>query len=680
MRILIAFAILLSTSPCLHAQSGKDTISLNEVTVKAAKVINKVDGLIIYPTEAQKTSSTNGYNFLQKLALPNLRIDNIAHSISVLDNRGGVQLRINGIIADTQAMLALNPKRIRKIDFINNPGVRYGDGIAYVINILTTRSDNGYTLGADATTALTTPYGSGTAYGQWNFGKSELSMSYYFYGRRQTGIRNSETADYTLNDGTIHTLSRDDLETRRKNLMHNVKLTYNLADTTAYVFQVSLSESLQRMPENSSLKRIVDGSDSYTATSREQQRSHSPILDLYFFRQITPHQSITANVVGTYISTDKDSYYDERTPYAYHVDGKTESILSEVIYENRLKPFTLSAGINHRYKYTRNLYSGDATSLAKMRQNTLYAFSEIAGSLQQLRYALGLGGSYLHYRQGSHSYNFQTLKPKATLSYPIARGLQLRYVYQLSERVSRVAMVSDAVIRTNSMEWTIGNPSLKPSRDTQHQLQLSYNTPRLNTFVEGIYKQCDKPNMAYYERTEDNRFIYTQCNQKGIDVLNLTAYAGYWLLPERLQIAVDGGLMRCFNYGNDYTHLYTSWFYAAQINAYLGKFTLSAYVDNGSRFLEGENKGYNGATTQLQAAYQHKDWQFSLTWSNLFRNPYKFYQSELLNRNLHKLATGYSKDDGNLVTLNITWRLSRGKKHRAADKSIHLKDGDAGIL
>ena len=88
--------------------------------------------------------------------------------------------------------------------------------------------------------------------------------------------------------------------------------------------------------------------------------------------------------------------------------------------------------------------------------------------------------------------------------------MQLSYTYQMQDKVSRIAMTSDAMVRTNSMEWTVGNPDLKPSHDMEHRLRVSYNTSRLQTFVEGYYKQCLKPNMAHYERTDDNQFIYTQ--------------------------------------------------------------------------------------------------------------------------------------------------------------------------
>lgn len=680
MKRIITFSLILSSAFCAYAQDVDKSVTLDEVTVKAAKVINNPDGMAIYPTEAQKKASNNGYSILEKLTLANLRVDNISHSITAIDNRGGVQIRINGIVVGKPEMLALNPKDISKIDFINNPGVRYGDGIAYVIDIVIRRNESGYTIGTDLTSGLTNLQGNGMVYGKWNRGKSELSLSYDVSGYKTKGAKSTQLAEYTLTDGSIYTIERNDVESLRKSIAHNTKLTYNWADSTATVFQTSLSGAFNNTPGNYTIKDIVDGTRQYGATSRAKAKSYLPVLDVYFFRQLTSRQSLTANAVGTYISTQTSSYYDEGTPYKYDVDGKTYSLLSEVIYENRLRPFTLSAGLNLSYKYIKNDYLGDASSLTKTNNNRLYAFGEIKGSLQQLRYTLGTGVSYIHYTQNGHEYNFWTFRPKASLTYQINNSMQLRYTFQMQDRVSRIAMTSDATIRTNSMEWTVGNPDLKPSHDMEHRLHVSYNTSRLQTFVEGYYKQCLKPNMAHYERTDDNKFIYTQINQKEIDVLDVYAYASYWLLPEKLQIAANGGMFRCFNFGYDYTHCYTSWFYVGSITAYLGNFSLQGYVDNGSRFLEGESKGYNGAYSVLKASYSWKDWQFSLSWANPFDNHYKSYENELLNRNLYKHTVGYSKESGNQVSLNISWRLSRGSKHKSGEKKINLRDTDNGIM
>ena len=680
MKRIITFSLILLSASFAHAQDVEKSVTLEEVTVKASKVVNKPDGMIIYPTEAQKQASNNGYSFLDKLTLANLRIDNINHSITAIDNRGSVQLRINGIVADKQEMLALNPKDITKIDFINNPGVRYGEGIAYVINIVTHRTESGYTIGTDLTSALTTLQGDGMAYGKRNKGKSEWSLSYDINGYRFKGSKSTQLAEYSLNDGSIYTIERNDAESLRKAIAHEAKLTYSWADSTATVFQASLSGAFNNAPDNYKLKDIIDGSRQYSATSQDDDKSYSPVLDIYFFRQFTPRQSITANAVGTYISTQTSSYYDEGTPYQYEVDGKTASLLTEVVYENRLKPFTLSTGLNYSYKYTKNDYRGDASSLTKTNNNRLYAFAEIKGMLKQLRYTLGTGASYIHYTQNGHRYNYWTFHPKASLTYQFNNNLQLSYTYQMRDVVSRIAMTSDATVRTNSMEWTVGNPDLKPSHDMDHRLQLSYNTQRLQTLVEGYYKQCLKPNMAHYERTDNNQFIYTQINQKEIDALDVMAYASYWLLPEKLQMAANGGIYRCFNFGYDYTHCYTSWYYAGSITAYLGKFTLQGYVDNGNRFLEGESKGYNGAYSVLKASYTWRDWQFSLSWGNPFNSHYKSYENKLLNRNLYKHTIGYSKDSGNQVSLNISWRINRGSRHKSAEKTISLSDKDNGII
>lgn len=671
--------LLLLTLPAL-AQEVEPTVELGEVEVKADRIIKKTDGMLLYPSEQQKTSSRSGYSLLQQLTLPNIRVDEVGHTISAIDQRGSVQIRINGIIVDKAEMLSLDPKSIRTVHFIDNPGVRYGDGIAYVIEITTRRADNGYTLGTSFTQALTTRQGDYTVYGKWNTGKSELSLNYSIGYQNYSDLRTEETAHYHLNDGSVYTIRRNDLASRNQSLNNQLKLTYNLADSTRYVFQASLSGDFSHVPNNFNQKQIVDGEQTYTALEQQQSRSGSPVLDLYYFQQFTPRQSLTLNAVGTYIGTRSSDSYDEGSPYSYDVDGRTYSLLSEAIYENQLKPFTLSAGLNYSQKYTNNEYTGDVSAATPIHHNRVYLFSEIKGLWGNLRYSAGIGGSYLHYRQQAHSYDYWSFCPKAALSYNFTHALQLSYNFQMNERTSRVAIISDASIRNNRMEWTVGSPDLKPNREMYHLLRLTYTNNRLQASLEGFYKQCLRPNMAVYERTADDRFIYTQRNQKEIDALNAMAYASYWLLPEKLSVTAYGGLFRCFNFGQDYTHCYTSYFVTGAVNAYLGNLSLHAYADNGSRFLEVETKGYSGGDITLKAAYSYKDWQFALIWQQPFQHKYKLFESEVLNRNLQKRTALYSGDACNLVNLTVTWRLTRGRKFRDVERSIQLKDKDTGII
>ncbi len=676
----IVFSTLVFFSSCILYAQEDLSVTVEEVTVKSSKVVSKADCQTIYPTAVQKESSDNGYSFLQKLSLPNIRIEDASHSVTAIDNRGYVQLRINGIIVGKSEMVSLNPMLISKIDFIDNPGLKYGDDVAYVIDIVTVRDENGYAIGAELTPTLTSKQGDGTAYGKWNVGNSEFSLSYGFSGQKLKGSSEAETAEYILNDGSTHLIERDDLMTLYKSRQHDISLTYNFTDSATQVFQISLSESAENVPDDISIKRITEGDSCYTATKKEKSKSHSPVADIYFFRQITPRQSISANVVETYINTNESYFYDEGKAYQDNVKGKTVSTLSEVIYENKLNPFAFSLGLNYRHKHTKNSYSGDASALTEMGQNYLYAFGEIKGIIKNFRYSVGAGASHIHYNQNEHNYNYWTFRPKATFTYNFASKWQLSYFYQMCEKVSRIAMVSEATIRTNSMELKKGNPDLKPSHDTEHQLRLLYNGIRLQASAECYFKQCDKPNMALYERTPDNQFVYTQINQKEIDVLHAMAYANCWLMPEKLQISAYGALQRCFNYGFDYTHCYTSFNCACKMTAYLNSFTLQVYYDNGYRFLEGETKGFNGAETFLKTSYKHGNLMLSLTLVNPLSGKYKSYESELLNRNLHKTTAGFSKDKSNCVLLCISWSMSHGKKHNSAAKTINMEDTDTGII
>ena len=66
------------------------------------------------------------------------------HTVTALSNLGSVQVRINDIVASKEDLLSLDMKAVKQVDYIDNPGVRYGEGIAYVVNIIVKRPVSGY--------------------------------------------------------------------------------------------------------------------------------------------------------------------------------------------------------------------------------------------------------------------------------------------------------------------------------------------------------------------------------------------------------------------------------------------------------------------------------------------------------------------------------------------------------
>ena len=66
-----------------------------------------------------------------------------------------MQIRINDMIASREDMQTLDMQGIDHIEFIDNPGVRYGEGIGYLINIIVRKPISGYVIGSQLTNTLT---------------------------------------------------------------------------------------------------------------------------------------------------------------------------------------------------------------------------------------------------------------------------------------------------------------------------------------------------------------------------------------------------------------------------------------------------------------------------------------------------------------------------------------------
>lgn len=658
----------------------QDTIALDEVVVKASRVVRRVDGQTIFPSNVQKKSSYSGYSLLKRLSLPGIRIDEMSHTIQSTTNRGAVQVRVNGIKATSKDIQAIDVASVTSVDFIDNPGVRYGTDIAYVINIHTRRT-MGYSVGAQAMNTLTSASGFNNVYASVNGAKSQWCVFYEQGYRNTTGALTTETANYLLNDGSTHTIERKMLDSRNRHYDNSIELKYSLDDSSAYIFQTTLSAELSNSPRTFSHRLISEtGAVDYIATESDKGRTASPVLDLYYYRQLDKHQTITANAVATYMHTLNHSFYDEGSPYSYDVDGKTYSLIGEAIYENHLKPFTLSTGINVNWKYMDNAYSGDVSSVNGMHRFGTYAYVQINGKLRKLGYMAGLGVSNDRYRQGEHQFNYWLWRPKAQVSYPLFAGMSLMYSIELAQHISNIAMISDTRIRQNSMEWKVGNPALKPNGRLEQNLTLAYNRPSLSMQLSALYRVNNNCNLGKYTRTDNNQYLYTMANQPHCNMLYFDCYTRLDIIPDHLSFTLDGSMARFFNRGDDYNHCYTSYGIVSDITGYFDNWTLQLSADSGWRFMEAEMKGLSGGMVNLNVGYRIGNCNITVYWVNPFqKNPLR-NRSIVVNKYVGKTTCQYSKDAGNGVQLSVTWRLNRGKKYRDVERKLNNKDNVTGIM
>ena len=669
----------------LKAQTDtpNDSVQLQEVVVRGARVVNRTDGKLLFPSEEMTKSATSGYSLLKMLPLPNVKVDDISESISAANSLvGAVQVRINDVEASSADIQSLQPREVEKVELIDRPGVRYGEGVGIVINIITRKVTAGYVIGASGTLVPKADMTKGNAYTKINSGKSELSLNYSGYYRHSNGMNTVEQADYLMEDNTYNKVERNTDDIINRNTSHEIQARYSMINANGTAFLTTLSTSIDNNPRNYQ-KTNVAYSDGRNATEviNNNEKTVSPLLDLYFKTNIGKNQTILANATGAYTHTDYGYLFtSDKTSFGYNTLGKKWSLHSEAIYENRMKPFTLSAGLRYAQKYIDNYYSGDAVFVSQIHSSNVYAFSQIQGSLWKIGYMVGLGLSREYYRQGETTYDRVWLRPKLNLSMPLSQSLRLNYTLTSSPASSKLQNMSGMSIVTNEMEYSVGNPDLIMARRDDHTLTLSYQSPRLYSQLMTFYRHNDHPAMQHVYRTEDGRFAKTFLKGRRIDMLMLQSYTNYDILPQHLNAYLSAEMLTIWNDGQDYSHRLTSFNFNVGLTAWLGNWTIMATMDNGFHFMENEYESRNIFSDYISVSYRLKNLTASLFCQNLFKSNGKIEEVENHNHLAHKLFVARNRDTSNAIGIKLVWTLSKGRKFKGIERNTDsLKDKETGV-
>ncbi len=690
--ILFLLSILLPCIAAAQTDNGKgsnnkavsDSVALDEVVVSTARVDNNADAIRMFPTKEQKASSTNAYGLLSRLALPNVSVNEVMRTISVPPTLGSLQVRINDVVATTRDLVSLDLDNVKYVDYIQNAGARYGGDVDFVINIVVARAQSGYSVGADAMQTVTSMRNSEDVYAKFNKGRHEFGVNYSFGYARMRDQRYEETADYLMPDNTIMTVRRTDDNYRINSISHDLQLQYSLADSARYALQMTLGGTLSRMPEYSRMRTEQSGDAAETFPISSTDNTSSAFLDVYFKYNMTKRQTLTAQATGNYANSDYTYAYGGGSPYAYNSTGDNHSFAGELIYDNRLRPFTLSAGLKYLNEYSGTGYGGDIVSDNSIRNTNVYGFAQIAGQAAKFSYMLGLGASRYHYRQASERYGYWLFRPQARLSYTPWQPFRVSYDFTMNQHPPRLAYLGDVVVRNNGMEITLGNPALRVNKELEHSFTMSLQYPSFYTQLMTCYRMMPHCSMAQTDRITDSdgniTFVSSRTNQRKINMFYVDSYTNYNALPGKLSFTAMAGVYRFLNYGNDYKHHHTAFNWSLGAQAYLGKLSLTANVDNGWNFLEGESKSKSPIAYYLTASYKAGDFTFSMFWQYCFQNEVRSFNTEQLNRYVHKMQRMYSGELGNMLTFRVTWRLSKGRKREALKRDEIKTNTGSGIM
>ena len=175
---------------------------LQEVVVAAPRVIHKFDSDVYYPSKSAKELSKDGMQLIRSMGIPTLTVNEVFGNVTSLGN--AVQIRVNGRVVSANELKTIMPENIKRIEWIQNPGLKYG-GASAVLNIILTNPTLGGSLMASDMVGLNMPWNEANATLKLNNGRSQWGVSIFEKMDRAKSYREYQER-FTYPDGKSLTI------------------------------------------------------------------------------------------------------------------------------------------------------------------------------------------------------------------------------------------------------------------------------------------------------------------------------------------------------------------------------------------------------------------------------------------------------------------------------------------
>ena len=672
---------------------------LKGVTVEAAKVVEKVDRQIIFPTKEQVKTASNGYDLLDNLSLPTIIVNRAERKVLSLKG-GDVQIRINDVKASMQDVLALQPDEVTKVEFINVPGLKYGDSnLDAVINYQVRRRYAGYVGGVSTMQGTKAGFNNSDGYFKYNVKKSEFSINYSFSYRSVEERSYESLGTYHLPTG--ETLHRNYLGYDSPFLYttNNVQLGYNLSEPDKYTLNVRLNFYNHNSPVRgmNQLYQESGKANQYLQNNRKMLEQ-IPSLDIYYSLNMPHDQNLALNLVGTYIGTDYQyrmrEYTFNKSPeesvknapltdYSYDATGRKRSLIGEGTYSKSWKQMALSVGGQYNISHTDNIYVGSSNADTELKYSNLYLFTQLQGQQKWFSYQVGVGATRSSIHQGENGYSKWLFRPQVTLQAKASDRLSFKWSSKITSDIPSLSDLSELRQYSNSFEARDGNSGLKPFTGYNNTLSASWNIPLMSVYLEGNWTYYDKPiaTSILPEKREDGSYLFVSKpeNQKSHDYKHLLLTPEVHLIKDHLDLNLMCEYQNVKTKGLDYFHEFNYFRYGAEIRYMTGNWNIGYGAYKVEKSFWGEKTNGGEPTSNLAVTYSYKNWQFGVLGLFVFYPHGCVYKDELFNKYVQQKNKVRLADQGNMLVFTASFNFSHGRRYHTGSRKLNNSDRDNGI-
>ncbi len=682
-------AIALPTGQC-GADSIADSIDLQEVEITVSPRIARADKNIIIPTAGAVERSSNGRDLIGRLNIPQVSVNPLTGEIG-MNGGGKVMITVNGIAATPAETAAISPTDIIRVEYVRDPGPKYPDA-RMLINVVTKRHSSGGNVAADLMNAfknggecdldnISASYSRGRS--QWVYAGQLMRLKRDNWTRDYNEIRQYPTGALEIAEmGLPSVMELSDLSN---------SLSYSVADGNKYMVNARLGLNVNSVPHSEEADRttIRETSDSDDATiiyEHMGERSLSPSLDLYGQYSLSAHSTVTANIVGTYISSDNTHTYrqyslDENLTEA--IDSKTKgrkySVIAEAGYTYRSGFHRADAGIRHYQGLARNRYDGDITECVDLHQAVTAVYGRYAVDLGRVSLTAMAGITRFYTSQeGAIRRARYILTPSIGATWNALRHLTVSYTGHISGKMPALADLSDVTQPIDPDYYRRGNPGLKAYTALDQTICVSYQHNAVSATLTVPYTHEYRPIM---ERViwENGAFVRVPANQKSFDHTGAELTVSLRPLRDHITLSLTPSIDHYASRGAGLNCSHTLKNLRIDLELNYGKWqlsynTLTGYANYmyGTRLMKERNMsmimaGYRGGWYTLKAGvldpFIRKYWMETIDMSPLISSKSKAYS----------LSPTY-------VVIQANVNIGFGRRSEARHKTMENSDNESGLL
>ena len=617
----LAAAMMVVGIAIASAQETADTIAarqLNEIVVKAPKVIRKADMDVYYPSQSAVGNSQNGMQLLANLMIPSLTVIEALGTVKAAGQP--VQVRINGREATPEQVRLLRPETIKRVEWIDSPGLRY-NGASYVLNLIVANPSLGGSLYAEGQQALNTAWGNYVVDSKFNNGRSQFEVGGMFKLTEKMKSHREYKETFTFSDGSSLTRTETPLGGDLNNTFGNLRGAYSYIkpDTTTFYVELSAAPKFSDKVAYDGVLSLSNGDDDILLSDSKGDKGTTYKFSAYFEHHFANKQTIAVDFNSSFYSGRSYSDYVERQPSSSDamtdihtmIRDRNQAYAVETNYIKYWRNSRLSAGASYTANRNRSVYENLGGQIFHQSQDKVYFFAEYFQRINKVAVTAGIGAQYTDFlfretNQGNHSWN---LRPQASVSYRLHQNHQFRLSFQSWQSAPSLLESNVAPQQIDGFQWRIGNPKLKTSSSYMLTLRYNFNLPFMAA-TAGIRAFSSPDAITPYLYWDEDRLITSYENSHGLQNLTFFFSPQIEIIPDWLMASghvqykaerMRGSAYRLYNH---------SWSGNVGIMlAHYGFELLGQYV-RAQHDLWGEKISWGENLSIIQLSYNFKNWQF----------------------------------------------------------------------